>query len=70
MGGARLISDELLDKFAFSGDAGDLIRQCEALYAAGANRIEIGTPHGLHDAGTGIDLIGRQVIPALKTWLK
>ena len=30
-GAARLISDELLDRFAFSGDAGDLIRQAEAL---------------------------------------
>lgn len=70
VGGARLISDELLDKFAFSGDAGDLIRQCEALYAAGADRIELGTPHGLHAAGTGIDLIGQKVIPALQSWLK
>lgn len=64
-GAARLISDELLDKFAFSGDAQDLIRQAEALYDAGAARVEFGTPHGL-ESGTGIRIIGEQVIPALR----
>ena len=37
---ARLISDDLLDRFAFAGDADDIIRQAEALYAAGASRVE------------------------------
>ena len=64
-GAARLISDELLDFFAFSGDASDLIRQGEALFAAGAARVEFGTPHGI-DPARGICLIGEQVIPALK----
>lgn len=64
-GAARLISDDLLDRFAFSGDANDLIRQGEALYAAGAARVEFGTPHGI-DPARGIRLIGEQVIPALK----
>ena len=64
-GAARLISDELLDKFAFSGDAQDLIRQAEALYDAGATRVEFGTPHGL-ESGNGIRIIGEQVIPALR----
>lgn len=62
---ARLISDDLLDRFSFSGNATDVIRQCEALFAAGATRIEFGTPHGLHPE-TGIRLLGAQVIPALK----
>ena len=62
---ARLISDDLLDKFAFSGNADDLIRQAEALFAAGASRVEFGTPHGL-DSETGIRLIGERVIPALR----
>ena len=65
-GAARLISDELLDKFAFSGDANDLIRQAEALYDAGATRVEFGTPHGLKP-GRGIRIIGEQVIPALRS---
>lgn len=64
-GAARLISDETLDLFAFSGDASDLIRQCEALYAAGARRVELGTPHGIRPADA-IRLIGEQVLPALR----
>lgn len=60
----RLISDDLLDRFAFSGDANDLIRQCEALFDAGANRIEFGTPHGI-ESERGIRIIGEQVLPAL-----
>lgn len=64
-GAARLISDDLLDRFAFSGDADDLIRQAEALYDAGAARVEFGTPHGIESA-RGIRIIGEQVIPALR----
>ncbi|NDJ60787.1 MAG: LLM class flavin-dependent oxidoreductase [Chloroflexi bacterium] len=64
---ARLISDDLLDRFAFSGSAADLIRQAEALYDAGASRIEFGTPHGLIPA-EGIKIIGGEVLPALKRW--
>jgi len=62
---AGLIADDLLDRFAFAGTPADLIRQAEALFAAGAMRIEFGTPHGLAPA-TGIRLLGEQVIPALK----
>ena len=63
--GARLISDELLDKFAFSGNAADLIAHGERCFAAGAGRIEFGTPHGLISE-TGIRIIGEKVIPALR----
>ena len=31
-------------------------------------RIELGTPHGVSAAATGIDIIGKQVLPALRTW--
>lgn len=62
---AGLISDDLLDRFAFSGSADDLLRQAEALFAAGASRVEFGTPHGLVSE-TGIRIIGEQVIPALR----
>jgi 5,10-methylenetetrahydromethanopterin reductase len=61
----QLISDELLDRFAFSGNVKDMIHHCEALFDAGANRIEFGTPHGI-EAKRGIQLLGEQVIPALK----
>lgn len=63
---AGLISDALLDRFAFAGDADDLIRQADALFAAGASRVEFGTPHGLHQAETGLRLIGERVLPALR----
>lgn len=63
--GARLISDDLLDRFAFSGNAADLIAQAERCFAAGAGRIEFGTPHGLV-AETGIRIIGEKVLPLLQ----
>mgnify|MGYP003876668833 CR=1 FL=1 len=62
---ARLISDDLLEKFAFAGDPNDIIRQAEAIFAAGARRVEFGTPHGT-PSENGIDLLGKIVAPALK----
>lgn len=62
---AALISDDLLDRFAFSGNAADLIRQAESLFAVGVQRVEFGTPHGLVSE-RGIRLLGEQVLPALK----
>jgi 5,10-methylenetetrahydromethanopterin reductase len=61
---AALISDDLLDRFAFAGDAADIIGLCERLYAAGAGRIEFGTPHGLVPE-RGIKILGEKVLPAL-----
>jgi 5,10-methylenetetrahydromethanopterin reductase len=68
--GARLVSDNLLDRFAFSGDAGDFIDHALRLFAAGARRVEFGTPHGLHHPDTGIRLLGEKVIPALRAGLR
>jgi 5,10-methylenetetrahydromethanopterin reductase len=62
---AALISDDLLDRFAFSGNAADVIQQAEALFDAGATRIEFGTPHGL-TAESGIQTLGKVVIPGLR----
>jgi 5,10-methylenetetrahydromethanopterin reductase len=62
---SRLISDDLLDRFAFSGNVADIVQQCVGLFAAGASRIEFGTPHGLN-AEYGIRLLGEQVIPSLR----
>lgn len=42
-----LIPDDLLDRFAFAGTAADVATQCEALFAAGVTRVELGTPHGV-----------------------
>jgi 5,10-methylenetetrahydromethanopterin reductase len=62
---ARLISDETLDRFAFAGNPNDLIEHAERLFAAGASRVEFGTPHGLNPK-TGIRLLGEKVLPALR----
>ncbi|MCY4145548.1 MAG: LLM class flavin-dependent oxidoreductase [Chloroflexi bacterium] len=64
-GAARLVPDEILDRFAFAGDVADIIQQCERLFDAGAQRIELGTPHGVANSARGIRLIGGQVLSAL-----
>jgi 5,10-methylenetetrahydromethanopterin reductase len=46
-GAAALVSDELLDRFAFAGAPRELRAQCDALFAAGVTRVEFGTPHGV-----------------------
>ncbi len=62
---AALISDDLLNRFAFSGTPSAITAQCEALFAAGATRIEFGTPHGLSPQH-GITLLGERVVPAIR----
>lgn len=62
---AALISDDLLDKFAFSGDAHDIIDHASRLFEAGARRIEFGTPHGIKSE-VGIEILGEQVLPILR----
>ncbi len=61
---AGYISDDLLARFAFAGTPGDIIAQAEAIFAAGADRIEFGTPHGL-SAQAGLELLGKKVLPNL-----
>ena len=58
------LSDEILGRFAFAGAPSDLIEQAERIAAAGATRIEFGTPHGL-DSATGIRLLGERVLPEI-----
>ena len=60
---ARFISDELLAAFALTGTPEDIIRQTEALFDAGASRVEFGTPHGL-TTDSGLRLLGEKVLPA------
>jgi 5,10-methylenetetrahydromethanopterin reductase len=58
-----LIPDEALDRLAFSGTPEHVVGQVEALFAAGAARVELGTPHGLTDRG-GVELLASRVAPA------
>jgi 5,10-methylenetetrahydromethanopterin reductase len=59
---AELIPDHVLDRLAFSGNPEQVTRQAEALYAAGAHRVEFGTPQGLTTAG-GVRLLCERVLP-------
>jgi 5,10-methylenetetrahydromethanopterin reductase len=63
---SAMISDDLLDKFAFAGNAHDIIQQVEQLIDAGATRVEFGTPHGI-DSVRGIQLLGEIVLPHFKS---
>lgn len=63
-GAGALIPDDVLDLFAFSGTPDDVAGQVQTLIAAGASRIEFGTPHGLDDA-RGVELLGTRVLPQL-----
>lgn len=64
-GAGRLVPDELLDRFAFAGDPATVTDHAAELFAAGASRVEFGTPHGRTDEH-GVELIGKQVLPALR----
>lgn len=63
-GAAALISDDILDLFAFAGNSNDLIQQGMAIFDAGAKRVEFGTPHGINQA-EAIRILGEKVIPAI-----
>lgn len=62
---ASLIPDDLLQRFAFAGAPDDVAAQAQALFAAGASRIEFGTPHGRTPV-EGIRLLGEAVLPQLR----
>jgi 5,10-methylenetetrahydromethanopterin reductase len=63
---SRFISDELLRRFAFAGTPDEVAEQAHEVFAAGASRIEFGTPHGL-TAAEGLHLLGQQVVPVLRS---
>ena len=61
----RLIPDDVLDHFAFSGTPEQVAAHVNAVLAAGATRVDLGTPHGLTDE-RGIELIGGRVLPLVR----
>jgi len=65
-GAGRLVPDAALGRFAFSGTPDQVAAQVQALFEAGATRVEFGTPHGL-TAARGIELLGRRVLPAARS---
>jgi 5,10-methylenetetrahydromethanopterin reductase len=62
---ASAISDELLARACFAGTPEEVAGQARALVAAGAGRVEFGTPHGL-SAEEGLRLLGTRVLPLLR----
>ena len=60
-----LLSDDVLARFAFAGTPAEVAAQAEALFEAGASRIDFGTPHGIDEAH-GVDLLCRDVLPRLR----
>jgi 5,10-methylenetetrahydromethanopterin reductase len=64
-GAARLISRELLDRFAFAGTPREVAGLAERLFEAGARRVDFGTPHGLGER-EGVELLVSAVAPALR----
>jgi 5,10-methylenetetrahydromethanopterin reductase len=60
-----VITDELLDRFAFAGTPKSVARQVRELFDAGAARVEFGAPFGL-EAAAGLQLLGREVLPEFR----
>jgi 5,10-methylenetetrahydromethanopterin reductase len=60
------ISDDVLDRFAMAGTPEQVAAQATALFAAGAHRVEFGSPHGLTEED-GIRLLGERVLPRLRS---
>ncbi|MGC8464540.1 MAG: LLM class flavin-dependent oxidoreductase [Acidimicrobiales bacterium] len=61
----RCIPDEVLSRFALAGTPSEIIDQIGELRAAGIDRVEFGTPHGI-DEMEGIQLLGTLVLPELR----
>lgn len=61
----RFISDDLLRRIAFAGTPQEVAEQALELFAAGVDRVEFGTPHGLSEH-EGVRLLGERVLPVLR----
>jgi 5,10-methylenetetrahydromethanopterin reductase len=66
---ATYISDDLLRRLAFAGAPEEVAAQAIALFEAGVQRVELGTPHGLTPQ-EGLRLLGERVLPALREYLE
>ena len=64
-GAGALIPDDVLLRFAFAGTPSEVAAQAEAIFDAGALRVDFGTPHGI-DEHRGVELLCREVLPRLR----
>ena len=60
-----LVPDGALEWFAFAGSPAEIADQVEAVFDAGARRVDFGTPHGI-DERRGVELLCREVVPRLQ----
>jgi 5,10-methylenetetrahydromethanopterin reductase len=63
-GAGAQISDDVLDRFAFAGSAEQVASHAEAVFDAGAGRVDFGTPHGAPES-RGVELLCTEVLPRL-----
>ena len=63
--GAAAIPDDVLDRFAFAGTPEQVVAHAEAVFDAGASRIDFGTPHGEPEQ-RGVELLCSKVLPRLR----
>jgi 5,10-methylenetetrahydromethanopterin reductase len=61
-----LISDDVLDRFAFAGSPEQIAAHVEAVFDAGAGRVDFGTPHGVPERH-GVELLCAEVLPRLRS---
>jgi 5,10-methylenetetrahydromethanopterin reductase len=61
-----LISDDVLDRFAFAGSPEQIAAHVEAVFDAGAGRVDFGTPHGMPERH-GVELLCAEVLPRLRS---
>lgn len=64
-GAGALISDDILDRFAFAGTPAQIAAQAETLFDAGVGRVDFGTPHGAPERH-GVELLCAEVLPRLR----
>jgi 5,10-methylenetetrahydromethanopterin reductase len=64
-GAGAQIPNDVLDRFAFAGAPEQLVAHAEAVFDAGAGRIDFGAPHGLSEQ-RGLELLCTRVLPRLR----
>jgi 5,10-methylenetetrahydromethanopterin reductase len=65
LGADAQIPDDVLDNFAFAGTPAQVVEHAEAVFDAGAGRIDFGTPHGAPEE-RGVELLCTQVVGRLR----
>ena len=61
----ELIPDDVLTRFAFAGNPDEVAAHAEAVFDAGAGRVDFGTPHGAPEH-RGVELLCTKVLPQLR----